>query len=396
MKFGFFAMPLHLPTENPVLSLDRDLEMIQWAEDMDYDEFYVGEHHTASWEPIPCPEMFLAKASAFTKTIKLGTAVVSAPIHHPFLLAERFAFLDQLTRGRVIMGVGPCGLPPDVRMFNLPPSELRGRMQESLEIMVKLLESPEPISFKGKYWDIKDMAIQLRSYQKPRLKIALATSGSRGSLELAGKYGAILFSPLSAGGGVGGHGRLALKDHFGVAKASSEKFGQQFEKEDWRVVTYVYLADNSQQAQKDVMEGIERDWKDYFWVINGGILPDWAKGKDHSKITAKLITEKFRWIVGTPDEAIEQIEKINEEAGGIGGLMLTTHEWIAPDKQKRSMELFARYVIPHFKGHTSDLKREWKRTQDLSSEGKLPFLLGSELSSDYPMGGSKSNLSPEK
>ena len=71
MKFGFFAMPLHLPTENPVLSLDRDLEMIQWAEDMDYDEFYVGEHHTASWEPIPCPEIFLAKASAFTKTIKL-------------------------------------------------------------------------------------------------------------------------------------------------------------------------------------------------------------------------------------------------------------------------------------------------------------------------------------
>lgn len=392
MKFGFFMMPLHIPTESPVLSFDRDLEMIQWAEDMDYDEFYVGEHHTAAWEPIPCPEMFLAKASAFTKNIKLGSAVVSAPIHHPFLLAERFAFLDHLTRGRVIMGVGPCGLPPDVRMFNLPPSELRGRMQESLEIMVRLLESPEPISFKGKYWDIQNMAIQLRSYQKPRLKIALATSGSRGSLELAGKYGAILFSPLSAVG----PGRLPLKEHYEVAKMSSRKSGQHFEKEDWRVVTYVYLSDNSRQARQDVMEGIERDWKDYFWVINGGILPDWAKGKDSSKITADLITEKFRWVVGTPDEAIEQIEKINEEAGGIGGVMLTTHEWISPEKQKRSLELFARYVIPHFKGHTSDLKREWERTQELNSQGKLPFLLGSDLSSEYPLGGSKSNLEPEK
>ena len=84
MKFGFFMMPLHLPSENHVLSFDRDLEMIQYAEDLDYDEFYVGEHHTASWEPIPCPEMFLAKASGLTKNIKLGTAVVSAPIHHPF------------------------------------------------------------------------------------------------------------------------------------------------------------------------------------------------------------------------------------------------------------------------------------------------------------------------
>ena len=72
MKFGFFMMPIHIPTESPVLSFDRDLEMIQWAEDMDYDEFYVGEHHTAAWEPIPCPEMFLAKASAFTKNIKLN------------------------------------------------------------------------------------------------------------------------------------------------------------------------------------------------------------------------------------------------------------------------------------------------------------------------------------
>jgi|TARA_B100001971_G_C18244648_1_gene573367 limonene 1,2-monooxygenase len=265
-------------------------------------------------------------------------------------------------------------------------------MQESLEIMVRLLESPEPISFKGKYWDIQNMAIQLRSYQKPRLKIALATSGSRGSLELAGKYGAILFSPLSAVG----PGRLPLKEHYEVAKMSSRKSGQHFEKEDWRVVTYVYLSDNSRQARQDVMEGIERDWKDYFWVINGGILPDWAKGKDSSKITADLITEKFRWVVGTPDEAIEQIEKINEEAGGIGGVMLTTHEWISPEKQKRSLELFARYVIPHFKGHTSDLKREWERTQELNSQGKLPFLLGSDLSSEYPLGGSKSNLEPEK
>ena len=392
MKFGFFMMPLHLPTENPVLSFDRDLEMIQYAEDLDYDEFYVGEHHTASWEPIPCPEMFLAKASALTKNIKLGSAVVSAPIHHPFLLAERFAFLDHLSRGRAIMGLGPCGLPPDVKLFNLPPSELRERLHESIEIMVQLLESKTPVNFKGKYWDIKNMSMQLRSYQQPRLKIALATSGSPRSLELAGRYGAILFSPMAAQG----KESLPLKEHFQVAKTVATKHNQSFEKEDWRLVTYIYLSETKEKAWQEVTESIERDMKEYFWVINGGSLPDWAKNMNHSEITAKLIAEKSRWIIGTPDDAIKQLEQINIEVGGMGGLMLTTHEWVSPAKQKKSMELFSRYIIPHFRGHTKDLVKEWDNTKKLSSAGELPKLLGSGLSSDYPQGGNQSNIKPYK
>ena len=392
MKFGFFMMPLHLPSENPVLSFDRDLEMIQYAEDLDYDEFYVGEHHTASWEPIPCPEMFLAKASGLTKNIKLGTAVVSAPIHHPFLLAERFAFLDQLSRGRAIMGLGPCGLPPDVKLFNIPPSELRERLHESIEIMVQLLESENPVSYTGKYWDIKEMSIQLKSYQKPRLKMALATSGSQRSLELAGRYGAILFSPMAAQG----KGTLPLKDHFSHAKKIADENNQSFEKEDWRLVTYIYLSETKEQAWREVTENIQRDMKEYFWVINGGTLPEWAKNKSDSEITSELIAEKSRWIIGTPDDAIEELEKINTEVGGMGGLMLTTHEWVSPEKQKKSMELFARYVIPHFRGHTKDLVNEWEHTKKMSSTGELPRLLGSNLSSNYPLGGNRTNINPLK
>ena len=136
--------------------------------------------------------------------------------------------------------------------------------------------------------------------------------------------------------------------------------------------------------------------KEYFWVINGGTLPEWAKNKSDSEITSELIAEKSRWIIGTPDDAIEELEKINTEVGGMGGLMLTTHEWVSPEKQKKSIELFARYVIPHFRGHTKDLVNEWEHTKKMSSTGELPRLLGSNLSSNYPLGGNRTNINPLK
>ena len=66
------------------------------------------------------------------------------------------------------------------------------------------------------------------------------------------------------------------------------------------------------------------------------------------------------------------------------------------EKQKKSMELFSRYVIPHFRGHTKDLIKEWDHTKKLSSAGELPKLLGTDLSSDYPKGGNQSNIKPSK
>ena len=110
-------MPLHLPTENPSLAFQRDIDMVCYADDLGYDEFYIGEHHTAAWESIPAPDLVLAKASATAKRIKLGTALISLPFHHPFHVAERMAFLDHLTDGRVILGVGPNSLPPDIKLF---------------------------------------------------------------------------------------------------------------------------------------------------------------------------------------------------------------------------------------------------------------------------------------
>ena len=186
LKFSFFMMPLHLPIENPSLSFKRDLDWISYAEDLGFDEFWVGEHHSAGWETIPSPEMFLAAASQRTSRIKLGTSMISLPFHHPFHVAERIAFLDHLTEGRTIFGIGRCSLPTDIKLFQIPYQDLQPMMEESLEIITKLLENDEPVTYQGKYWDINDMYLQLKSYQ-PKIPIAIACSGSKNSLEFAGK-----------------------------------------------------------------------------------------------------------------------------------------------------------------------------------------------------------------
>jgi len=79
MKFSVFMMPLHHPSENPSLAFDRDIEMIRYADELGYDEFFIGEHHSGGWETMPVPEMALAKASAHAHRIRLGTSVISVP-----------------------------------------------------------------------------------------------------------------------------------------------------------------------------------------------------------------------------------------------------------------------------------------------------------------------------
>ena len=247
-------MPLHLPSENPSLAFDRDIGMIEFAEELGYDEFFIGEHHTAGWETIPCPEMALAKASATTKVIRLGSSMVSAPFHHPFQIAERYAMLDHLSKGRAVLGLGPSSLPSDIKLFGLPREQLSSMLAESLEIISKLLETNGPVTYAGKYWNLEEMSVQLQSYQQPRLKFALATTGGIGSLELAAQYETILFS--LAGGMPQGNKKLS--EQWAVVENAGEKFGTSPSRDDWRIVTYIHLAETKEQAWREAKAGIER------------------------------------------------------------------------------------------------------------------------------------------
>src|SRR4029079_9824104 len=113
LQFGIFNAPFHRPRENPTLALERDLQLCEHLDALDYDEAWFGEHHSAGWEIIASPEVMIAAASQRTRKINLGTGVSSLPYHHPFILADRMNQLDHLTRGRAMLGVGPGALTSD-------------------------------------------------------------------------------------------------------------------------------------------------------------------------------------------------------------------------------------------------------------------------------------------
>jgi len=359
-------MPLHHPSENPTLAFERDLDFIEYVEKLGFDECFIGEHHSAAWETIPAPDIFIAMAAARTKRITLGTGVINLPYHHPFHVAERMAFLDHLTRGRLVMGVGPGVLATDIILFGLSVDQVRPMMNESLEIIVKLLETDGPVTHEGRYWQIKDMELQLKSYQQPRLPIAMASSGSLNSLEQAGMYGlpvwSLANSPMA--------GAVPIEQQWDVIEGAAKKAGKAVRRDDWRVVNYLYVAESREQALAEIRDGVKTALS---YNDGNGSLRQYLSRPDQTfdELTVEEVIQNRSWIVGDPDQVTRELEELFNKTGGIGGFLITINEWGPVQTTYKSLELFARYVMPRFQGHTASLERVWKKTQKWNRDGVI-------------------------
>jgi limonene 1,2-monooxygenase len=241
MKFGVFMAPFHRPGENPTLALERDLELIQWLDVLGFDEAYIGEHHSAGWEIIASPEVFIATAAERTRHIRLGTGVISLPYHHPLMVANRMVLLDHLTRGRVILGVGPGALASDAVMLGIPAERQRERMDEALGIIVRLFESTAPLTYTSDWFQLHDAVLHLRPYQEPYIPIAVASVQSPAGVQLAGKYGASVLS-LSIPRTI--VRQTSLKELWAIGEETAEKHGKTLRREDWRLVVPCHLAES--------------------------------------------------------------------------------------------------------------------------------------------------------
>src|SRR5919109_3820523 len=154
MRFGTFIAPFHPVTHDPNVALHRDLELVGWLDQLGYDEAWIGEHHSAGYEIIASPEVFIAAVAERTRNIKLGTGVSSLPYHHPLILADRIVLLDHLTRGRTMLGVGPGALPSDAFMMGIEVAKQRDMMEQALEAILLLLESDEPVTMDCGWFDL--------------------------------------------------------------------------------------------------------------------------------------------------------------------------------------------------------------------------------------------------
>jgi Coenzyme F420-dependent N5,N10-methylene tetrahydromethanopterin reductase and related flavin-dependent oxidoreductases len=340
LKFGIFLAPFHRVGENPTLSMDRDMELIEWMDHLGYDEVWVGEHHSAGWETIASPEIFIAAAAQRTRHIMLGSGVTSLPYHHPLMVANRFVQLDHMTRGRTMLGCGPGALPSDAYMMGIEPVTQRPRMDEALDAIMRLLRGDEPVTMKTDWFELREARLHLAPYTDPHFPIAVASTITPFGVMAAAKHG---LGVLSIGAGLPG-GPEALAGQWKIGEETAAKYGQTMDRKKWRVVVNTHVAEDDEQALRDVAKGERRETVTYFEETLG--RPP-GRSDDPLREGVKMGTT----LVGSPETVIRGIQRLQEySGGGFGGVLFRAHEWANREQTLRSYELFARYVMPFFQG----------------------------------------------
>jgi limonene 1,2-monooxygenase len=353
LRFGIFLAPFHPVGQNPTLALERDLQLLEHLDALGFDEAWIGEHHSAGFEIIASPEVFIAAAAQRTRHIRLGTGVSSLPYHHPFMLADRLVLLDHLTRGRLMIGVGPGALPSDAFMMGIDPVRQRDMMEESLEAILLLLAGDGPVTMETEWFTLVQARLQMRPYQRPFPEVAVAAQVSPAGPRAAGRFGCSLLSIGATSAG----GFDVLAAHWDVMEERAAVFGTTIDRSRWRLVGPMHLADTKEQALADVAFGLP-EWVDYFQRV--AALPLAPDTTNHETLVDALNASGFA-VIGTVEDAVRQVERLRKQSNGFGTYLLMGHEWADTAATRHSYELFARYVAPEFQGSSGTLtaSRDW-------------------------------------
>ena len=347
VKTGVFLAPFHALHENPLLALERDMDLLTHLDRLNYQEAWIGEHHSAGFEIIACPEMFIAAAAERTRHIRLGTGVVSLPYHNPFAVASRLMQLDYMTRGRAMFGVGPGSLVYDASKMGLAAADQRRKLDEALDVIMELMQG-RMVTRKTDWFDLHEARLQLKSYSQPMMEMAVASSRSPTGALAAGKHGIGMLS-------IGGTSDDALKAHasnWGVYEESARQNGKVPDRRKWRIVTFAHVAETREQALADVKFGLA-DFNRYFSeVATFPIIPPDVTGDP-----AEYLTTSGLACIGTPEDCVRHFERLWKGSdGGLGGILLLAHNWADWTATLRSYELMARYVHPQFQRNSNALR----------------------------------------
>lgn len=356
MDFGYFTMPSHPPERGLKDGVDWDLQVLRWCDELGYTEGWIGEHHTAPWEPNPAPDLLLAQAFLQTKNIRLGPGGFLLPYHHPAELANRVAMLDHLSNGRLNFGIAASGLPSDWHLFHVDgmSGQNRDMTREALEIILRLWREREPFTYEGKYWKVSQpgtmfgfLKPHIRPLQAPHPPIAVAgLSKGSDTLKLAGERG---FIPMSLNLNPG-----YIASHWESVEIGAARTGLVPDRRMWRQVREVFVADTDAEAWELSVNGMMGRMYREYWLgllANFGFL-DYLKhdpGVPNSDVTPEYCA-RHNWIIGSPDTVAEKIERMYHATGGFGTLLVFGFDYKdRPDAWQRSLKLLAEEVRPRLR-----------------------------------------------
>jgi limonene 1,2-monooxygenase len=360
LNFGSIWFPLHRPTRSPAVQLELDLQLAEHLDVLGYDEMWFGEHHSGGWEMIGSPELMIVAAAERTKNIRLGTGVSSLPYHHPFILLDRMLQLDNMTRGRLIWGMGPGSLAKDARSMGIETLEVRRMMEESLDAIHAMLKFEGPVSRSTDWFTLDDAVQQWRPWGESldlRVAHAVSPSGPR----LAGKYGTGMVSVAASSPA----GYAALRGAWDIAEQRAAEFGQTVSRDKWAIGFFMHVAETEREAREEVKHGLA-DFIRYLSVASFFSVPQDLSLDD----AIDHMNENGMALVGTPDQAIAKIEEIQEQSEGFGSLLILGQDWATAENTRKSYSVFADQVIPYFKGHLTGRAEGYHNLQVDAERGR--------------------------
>lgn len=361
MRFGYFIAPFHRAGTNPTLAFQRDLQFVEHLDALGFDEVWFGEHHSAGSEIISSPEIFIAAAAERAGRIRFGTGVISLSYHNPLWVADRLVLLDHLTHGRLIAGVGPGSLPTDSSMIGLNPTQCRELLEVNLDILDRLLRG-DTVTIKTPTHEFCDARLQLSPYADGGIPLAVAAVASPTGARLAGKHGAGL---LSIGATLSAEGFHALTYHWDIVEERAAAFGTQVDRRNWTLVAPFHIAETDEQARADVAFGIE-PWFRYFQAV--AAFPQMTIPGCEIDEMIDIINETGAGVIGSPERATAQVQRMWDQSGGFGCLLQLAHEWANPAATRRSAELFACDVMPNFQGQAQPSLAAADRARDVRED----------------------------
>ncbi|QYN17774.1 LLM class flavin-dependent oxidoreductase [Amycolatopsis sp. DSM 110486] len=356
LRFGAFMSPLHPVGEDPTLLLQRDLEIVQRLDELNYDEVWIGEHHSSGWGSISSPEVVLAAAAERTRRIRVATGVTALPYHHPFMVAERAVQLDHLTRGRFMLGVGAGSVIGDMHMMGVAPADTRRRTEQSLEVIVRLLRG-HVVTHSTDWFALADGRLQLQPFTPGGFEIAVASAASPFGMRLAGRLGVSALShaappwgAMRAGHGIGVEKLAGQWQHLAEA---ADAAGHEASRSRWRLAVPVHVAHSRDEAVEQVYGGWLRQRVE-LWTETMGM--PMGRGDAAARKAFESTVDAGGIILGDVDDCVAGVQKLQEASGGFGTLLLSIQHWARHEHTVESLDLFARHVAPRFTGSAEGLR----------------------------------------
>lgn len=345
MKFGLhFQIPCR-PEQSPVQRYRDTIKQSVYAEALGFEAVWpVEQHFNAELSISPAPLLTLAAIAERTQNLRLGIAIVLLSLSHPVRVAEEIATLDVISNGRVEFGVGRGSIPTHFTGYGLQQSESRARMVESLDLILHAWKS-DRFSFQGRFWTVENAAIVPKPVQQPYPPIRIAAN-SADTFEWAGRQG----YPIFVASQVNPFRKIKeLLPIYRQARTAAGHLEQSID--DVTLLGPVYVAEEPAQLRRELEPSIQQFLQSVSSIYAAGPMPE-GRIKEVLERVRQMTYEKVCEVMAifeTPDACVERLKHYQQEFG-MGRMICWFNPggMVAHEHVMRSMELFAKKVIPHF------------------------------------------------